>query len=617
MKFLLWVIGVPLVLLLLAVVLLPVLVNEEALIELAAEKIEAQSGVRIAVSGDASLSLFPRVALSTSDVSIQLPDDGARIEADYLQAGVALMPLLRRSVEMDSITIDGLTVTQVANDATAAKTAELDTSTMSPQELDAFYAARAAARDDAASKLAGEALAAPLALEVGELSLRNIRARTVDDNGELISEFELKYLTASDLNTAGRAIPLTASIVLPGETPEDSIEVTIEGSAALEGNSATLADISIIVEGATPDPVLLSASGEAALDTGIANLELALSIGSLSGEGTVRYASYESPMIDAVLSLTELNPALLILAGPEAVEAAAKSDSVDSDGDMPLPLHALRMIDTRAQLSIETVVLNAHRLENVQAQLRINDGIATLSPVTATVHGGEIAFEMVLNGRYNTAQMRTEGAVTALDVGQAVSAMEVGVAASGSADLTWSLTSSGKSSGELTQSLNGPIDFTTADITLQGFAMEEMFCRAIAFVNQGSLTAEFPVDTQFDALSAKIQLTNGVATLDPLTAALPAVSLGGTGIVNLDSQDLQASFRAQISPELGELDPACRINERYAELRWPVECRGSLAGDPAEWCDVNTTEIVKDLAESEVKRKVGQEAGRFLKKLLR
>jgi uncharacterized protein involved in outer membrane biogenesis len=200
-------------------------------------------------------------------------------------------------------------------------------------------------------------------------------------------------------------------------------------------------------------------------------------------------------------------------------------------------------------------------------------------------------------------------------VGRAVAAMEMPMGASGSADLTWSLQGEGRSAGALTQSLQGPIDFSTDDITLKGIAMERMLCKGIALVNQESLVAEFPADTTFEALSAKIQLQQGTARLNPLTATLPAVSLSGTGALDLESQRLQASLRAQLSPELGEVDPACRVNERYAEIRWPVECRGTLADDPASWCNVNTTEIVKDLAENEAKRKVKEQAGKLLNKL--
>lgn len=623
MKALLWIVGVVVALLLAVALLLPVLIDEQALIELAAKKVEDQSGVQVAINGDAALALFPEVALTTSDVTVQLPDGGARIEANYLQAGVALMPLLRSSVEMESITVDGLVVTAVAagEEAEAAKAAELDTSTLSARELDAFYAAREQARKAAAQQASIDAMAAPLALEVGELSLRDLRVRTVDEAGTLISELAVKYVTAYDLNTAGRPVPLTAQLTFSGADAGPPVSVTLEGTTNIDQDAgiATLQDFNVVVEGATADPVQLVANGSAALAEHTADLDLRLAIGDLSGNGKVRYAEFESPMIDADLSLTRLDPALLVLAGPDAAATAggpdSASDSAGDTADIPLPLHSLRMVDTRARLAIETVVLEGHELKDVNATLRIVDGVATLKPVTATLHGGEIAFEAALNGRYNTARVRSEGGIKGFDVAQAVAVLDTPMAASGTADLTWSVEGSGRSTGDLTQSLSGPIDFTTAEITLQGLAMQKMLCQGIALVNQESLVAEFPQDTRFETLEAKVQLENGVATLDPLTATLPAVSLSGNGALSLETQQLRASLRAQLSEELGELDPACRVNERYTELRWPVECKGTLADDPASWCGVDTTEIVKDLAENEAKRKVSEEAGKLFKKI--
>ncbi|CAN0605059.1 unnamed protein product, partial [Ectocarpus sp. 12 AP-2014] len=96
---------------------------------------------------------------------------------------------------------------------------------------------------------------------------------------------------------------------------------------------------------------------------------------------------------------------------------------------------------------------------------------------------------------------------------------------------------------------------------------------------------------------------------------LTGVGLGGNGTLDITSGELRASFRAQLSEAFGEMDPACAINERYTEMRWPVECKGNLADDPAGWCGVQTAEIIKDLAEGEVKRKVTDEAGKLLNKL--
>lgn len=619
MRVLLWIVGVVVLLVVGAALLLPRLLDSRELVTLAAEKIKTQTGVELIVNGTASLSLFPEVAIGASQVIVQMPDGGPRIEADTVEAGVALLPLFSNSVEVDSITVAGLTVTSVVSEeeAAAARATEFDTSTLSPAELDAFYAARAQARKAGASDAAA-ALAAPLALNVGQLTLRDIRMRSVDGNGDPVSELLLKQLTGSDLNTAGRPIPLTAQLVIPGASDDDSIDVTLEGSAMvnLEAEVATLTDFHVLVNGATPDPVRLTLNGDAALGEQSADLRIELEIGDMRGDGTLRYDNFGSPMIDADLKLTELNPALLVLAGPDAAAAADTDGEDDAAGDAPLPLHALRMIDTRAKLAIDSVVLDAHRLENVNATLRVVDGVADLKPVTATLHGGQIEFQATFNGRYNTARLSSIGAVKQVDIAEAMAAMESGVKASGSADLTWTLNASGGTQGELLQTLSGPIDFTTADITLHGFGLERSFCRAVALVNQQSLTAEFADDTAFRALSAKVQLDNGVATLDPLTATLPAIALSGDGNLGLETQDLRATLRARIDPTLAELDPACKIDERYTQIDWPLECRGNLAGDPADWCTVDTAEIVKELAKNEAEEKVKKKAGKLLKKLI-
>ncbi|MEE4278719.1 MAG: AsmA family protein [Halieaceae bacterium] len=614
MRTLLWIIGLPVFVLILAVFLLPFFIDRDTLVALASEQLESQTGVVLRVDGEVSLSLFPEVAVAMSGVRAQLPDSGGTIEADSLATGVALMPLFSGSVEIASLTLSGVTVSTVAVDEQAAKAAAVDTSTLSDRELDAYYALRQQVREKAGAQAAASTLAVGLSLEVGELALRDIRIRTVDSAGNRISEVLLEELIASDINTAGRPIPLSALVTLPDEQAPTDIVLDLVLRSDLNADTLFIDELTARISGATPAPLEVTASGEFTLNTQRGTIELALRSEGLSGEGQVSYATFESPQIRADLRLSELVPALLLLAGPEAAAEASGSEGAASAA---FPLHALRMVDTAATLKIDRLSAGAHVLEDVDAHLRIVDGVATLDPVKAQLHGGAIDLSAVFNGRYNEATLSTEGSVTGFDAARATAAMDAGITASGTADLSWELGGSGRGSEELTQSLSGPIRFTTEDISIADIAMEQMVCRGVALVNQESLSAEFPADTRFEALSAEILLEDGVARLDPLIATLPAVGLSGNGEFDLASGDLRASLRAQLSAQLAELDPACRINERYTELRWPVECRGNIADDPADWCGMDVREIVKDLAEGELKRKATEEAGRLLNKLFK
>ncbi len=172
MRVLLWILGIPILLLVVAVLVVPLLLDKEALVALAAEQLEAQAGIQLTVEGDASLSLFPDVALSMSEVRAELPDEGGTIEARTLATGVALVPLFSGSVEIASVLLEGVTFTTVEADQAVAEAAKLDTSTLSNAELDAFYALRKQARDNAAAEAAASSIAVGIALEVGELALR-------------------------------------------------------------------------------------------------------------------------------------------------------------------------------------------------------------------------------------------------------------------------------------------------------------------------------------------------------------------------------------------------------------------------------------------------------------
>ena len=46
-----------------------------------------------------------------------------------------------------------------------------------------------------------------------------------------------------------------------------------------------------------------------------------------------------------------------------------------------------------------------------------------------------------------------------------------------------------------------------------------------------------------------------------------------------------------------------------------MDCKGNDSGEPAEWCRVDTQEIVEDLGENEVRRKLEKKAGKLLDKL--
>ncbi|MBN7796515.1 AsmA family protein [Parahaliea mediterranea] len=614
-RVLLYLIAVPVLLVVAAALLIPLLVDEDRLMALAADTLEQRTGATLTVNGGASFSLLPRIALELDEVELALPGEAQPdLSARSLDIGVQLMPLFSGKVEIEALLLKGLLV----NVPPAPKQPAVDTSEMSDAELDAYYTARREALTQAGRRGgAGDALALPMALEVGHLSLANSRVVLLAEGNGEHTVIDIDRLEASDLNLEGRPVPFRLALILPRGDGVEPVKVALETTFTLDAQAQalTLPALSATVSGATTQPLELSATGTADLQRLAADLDLQLTIGAASGQGKVRYATFESPQIDADLHFNQLSPALLALAGPDAA-SEEDDDDAQASGDEPLPLDALRAIDSRVDLRVDTATVDAHDIHDLQLKLRAVDGVLRVNRLSGQVHGGELSMSATIDGKHNSARLDTKGSVSGLDIPQLLRALEAEPTVGGKANLNWELASSGATANALRRELHGPIALHTSELVLHGMGIERMLCKTVALVNREQLSADLPEDSAFEALTVDIQVEQGVARLAPLRAELPHVALTGTGDIDLETQGFEAVFKARLDQGLSEMDPACRVNERFTAIDWPVNCAGSLGGDPGQWCKVDSGEIVEELTKNEVQRKVQKEAGRLFDKLL-
>ncbi len=610
-RTLLYLLGLPLLLVIVAVVVIPLVLDEERLVRIATAEIEERSGAKLTVRGDAGLSLFPRLALRLGDAGLQLPGEGQpEVNVRELSVEVFLRPLLSREVKIKGLELDGLVLTLPAQQGRSTP----DLATLSDAELERFYASRRQALQEAAEPGAGAVLVAPLALNVASLRLTDGRIILQQAAGAEPTVLEVASLRGTDLNLEGNPASLTMELRIPGE-PSLSLAVATVFSVSADSQILTLQELEAELTGATGAPVTLRASGSVKLDERLAELAVELESGATRGNGTVRYAAAESPQIDAVLHMNLLDPALLLLAGPEAT-TSAETDTDATNGDAPLPLDALRLADTRADLRVERAVVGAHTVENLHLRLRAVEGVATFDTISGVIHGGKLDATATLNARLRTPTLSTRGELAGVDTSTLLAALEADPILSGRVDASWQLESLGASRNAMVAALDGEILLDTVDLALEQVGVERMLCQMIAQINQEPLQAELPARSSFDSASARIQLGGGEARLDPLQADLAHVGLRGDGRLDLLSNDFTASFRARIAPTLVEVDPACRVNQRLAAIDWPVNCRGQLGGEPGDWCRIDSEAIVADLARREFENMAREEGGRFLQRLL-
>jgi AsmA protein len=581
-----------LLLVLAAAVLVPLLLDKDTVLELAATALHEQTGATLTVDGDAKLSLFPTLAISLSEAAVTLPGkQQSDLRVRSLEIGVQLLPLLTGNIDIDTISLDGMVVR-----------------IESAQEQAGGEATRQA--DIAASS--GATLAVPLALNVKRLIITDSRLESVESTSAAPTVLELVRLEASGLNLEQKPVPVTLHLRRPGE---QVIDVNLDGDVSVnqQMQHINLDEVTVVIHGATAQSIKLQTSGSIDLSREVADLQLALELGETRAVGSLRYARTESPRIDTRLQMNLFDPALLALAGPEAAVTGQQAESADEDDS--LPLDTLRLIDTRAVLSIEQARFGAHTVKDLQLNLHAVDGVIEVTELTGDLHGGRLDASATLNGQKSTAILETSGSISNLDIAAALDATNSKPVLTGTATLNWQLNSLGQSANELTTALYGPIKLTTEEVVLQGTSVEKLLCEAVALTNQEQLTAVFPATTRFETLTADIQIANGKAVLDPLRADLPQVELIGSGNFDLLNQDFVANFKARLSPELEQLDHACRVSKRLTAIDWPVDCTGSVGTEPTSWCRVDASKIIQDLTVNEGLEKLQKKASKLFDKL--
>ncbi|MEE4146467.1 MAG: AsmA family protein [Halieaceae bacterium] len=593
--------------------LLPLFLDKDKILELAAAALQEKTGATLTVAGESRLSVFPGLGVTLGDASLEMAgEEQASLQVRSLDIGLRLLPLLSGRADIDSVALDGLTV----KIASGQKAPTINTAGLSDEELDALYDSRRRAAAEAGEAAGAETiLALPLALNVQHLSVTDSRIEQLDTATQETTVIELTTLEATGLNLDGNPIALDVKVTLAGEKP---VKLSIGGSLRVDqqNQKVILDKIDAQISGATAEPIGLQILGDVDLSRQVADLKLNLATGETRGDGALRYARFESPQIDTRLKLNLFNPALLALAGP-GVAARSGDGKAAASGDEPLPLDAIRAIDTRAELAIDKAVFDAHTVSDLRTSLRIVDGVVELSSLTGILHGGKLDMRATFDGKHNTATLDTSGQLAQLDIASAWAATGAKPLLTGNASLDWTLAGKGRSRNELVAALTGPIKLTTQEVVLGEVSVEHLLCQAVALTNQEQLTASFPTSTTFTTLGADIQLAGGKAQLAPLRAGLPGITLTGRGKLDLLSRDFRATFKARLSPELENLDRACRVSKRLTAIDWPVECKGNTNGEPASWCSVDTAEIIEDLTKNEAQRKLKKEAGKLLDKLFR
>ena len=472
---------------------------------------------------DASIAETARLSSAFGLVFGTGTDVRGRVTADVRARGPANRPAFEGRVWIRDVTISATDLPQ------AVHTPAVDFS-LTPREIRSndFTATSNSTSVGVRFALADYTATTPFA----DATIRMTNAEL----GEALNVARAWGLHAADgLSGSGR---LSANVRATG--PIDALEYT--GSAAVRDATLKTPSLSQPLRMRTAD---VTFSRNAAMLN-----QLNAGLGSTTAQGRLTVRNFASPDLDFQLSADTIDVAELqeVLAPAQKGESPEPREGSDS---------ILLRTTGSGQLRVGTIRHNQLLLENVQADARLDRGVITLQPLTASVFGGQHRGSVIVDAR------PTPTVVTVASDLEKVDANRLASATTNLKDVVYGTLHSADrvrftiDGGNIAPSLNGTLSLNIPEGRIAHMdLMHEI--GALARILKGD-DGDQQI-TKVRDLSAHFTVTNGLAHTSDLTAAIDDdATIGGTGSINLMNQALNLRLTAVLSREFSDLAGGTRV----------------------------------------------------------
>ncbi len=504
------------------------MLDEDRLKTLAIEQVEQRTGRNLTLDGPLEVRLFPRIELVAEDVTLDGPpelDGPPLFTADALRMSVALWPLIQSEIETGALTLEGAEI-QLYTDRSGRTT------------LDGLQ--QAAAPADGSTERPTDGSGQRPEVSVEAIRLNDVRLIVTDERTNSVQQFLMERFELDAFRF---------------DTP---VPFVFRGRI---GDPATLEEIELggtilVPAGDGPiriDGIELSArSGELTMGmTGDLLVETGTVVSARFDDGRVRLADQQldvsatwrgtaRPSVTAEVRGDALDVDALL-----AMLASGTDESADPD--QPSPLLALRDIDVDADLELGRMQIGGLPLRDVQAELTVRNGIATLDPLEAGLQGGAVAAtgRLDLNAEPARVEIRPRFDLESLSDALAPWGLDRFLTGAGSLDLA--LTGRGLTPNALLASLDGQGAYDFRDGTIRGVNLDGMISGLAARDVAGAVRSGVGGSTSFREFTGPLQVDNGVVDLSGLTLLTEQLGVGGS--VQLGLADLSLNGQLRLAGE--------------------------------------------------------------------
>ncbi|MCL1058211.1 AsmA family protein [Shewanella gelidimarina] len=496
--------------------------------------VKDKTGRNLAISSDLSWTFFPSLGIKLGGITLSNPEgfeNAAMVSINEVVAEVALMPLLKKEVEISQLNLDGLTL--------ALETQKDGRTSFDGLTGQASDNAQPQTSDGAASN------ATLSKLDIGGISITNTKISNFDHQTNTTQVLSLKSLTLGRFQLDKFA---TLQYELSASLPDLNLDSSGEGQIRVSQDlqHVTINDFvvtNLITGNSIPNGSLkadVNTSLEMALDKQTMSLVLAsFSAADINASGKVDIAyGAKVPTVVAKLDIGDIDIDRLL---PKQEEGAAtqKQTSSSNAAAVEPDLTAMKTVNLDINVNVKSVKVANLKTQNWVFKMVMKQGVANINQLSADLYGGTIKASAKLDGRNKVAQYQFDKRLSGVDI----RALLVDAAEVDMLDGTANFNVVGKGRSLLPDNLKKNLlangKFEIADGAIHGVNIPQMIRDAKAKLG-GDMSPSDSTEqkTDFTSMTGSFKVANGVVSNPDLHMASPLIRLTGAGTANVINEAL-------------------------------------------------------------------------------
>ena len=290
---------------------------------------------------------------------------------------------------------------------------------------------------------------------------------------------------------------------------------------------------------------------------------------------------------------------------------AATPETVAAGVATEIPVETLRAIKIKGDFVMGEFVISNAKLTDMELSIRADQGDIKLNPIAAKLYEGAYVGDITLDAKGKDPKLTINTSLTGVQTEPLLSDVTGKADLLGEANIKMALTSSGADTNVLKRRLSGTGDIAFNDGVFKGVDIGKTL-RQLEVMIESKRFSGFNTkgDTVFSALTATLNIKNGVVDNDDFLMAASGFKVTGKGmLINLNDETWKYDLKAE-----ADSSSVTSGDQRYniGGYSLPIKCRGKIVDKK---CIPDAGEIAKELLKGVVQDKVQDAIGDKLDKL--